>query len=186
MIKGIDVTLHQKTETGTDPFGHPTYEETDVIVSNVLVAPVTNEDAINELNLSGKHVVYELALPKGDDHDWVNTTVSFWGETFRTVGVPVGGIEAMIPLQWNKKSRWRDMSKVKVWIEPSGMNELRNSEEMKQVLQEYASQVSKRAGDGYTSSVKSAPTRAVATVRADSPKAVRDNFKNNTLLRALG
>lgn len=78
------------------------------------------------------------------------------------------------------------MSKLKVWIDPSAMNEFRNSEEVKNMLTEYASGIQGRCGTGYTFEVKSAPTRAVATVKADDFKAYRDNLKNNTLLRALG
>ena len=33
----------------------------------------------------------------------LNKTVDFFGMKFKTVGIPLEGIEAMIPLSWNKK-----------------------------------------------------------------------------------
>ena len=58
---------------------------------------------MNELQLYGKRLAYTLALPKGDAHDWHDVTVEFFGQRFRTYGDVTEGIEAMIPLQWNKK-----------------------------------------------------------------------------------
>ena len=103
MIRGITVKLTVKNQSGTDGFGAPIYTETEIDVDNVIVSPVDAEDALNELNLNGTHVVYQLGIPKGDNHDWRNTKVSFFGKTFKTVGEPVEGIEEMVPLMWNKK-----------------------------------------------------------------------------------
>lgn len=103
MLEGITITLYEKTITGEDDFGRPVEEETPVEISNVLVAPVSGEDVINELNLSGKHVVYQLALPKGDAHTWEDARVDFFGESWRVVGTPLEGIESLIPGAWNRK-----------------------------------------------------------------------------------
>lgn len=103
MIQGIDVILTEMSQNGSDPFGRPIYEETEVTVSNVLVAPASTEEVVNELNISGKHIVYTLAIPKGDTHNWEDTIVSFFGKKFKTVGIPTEGIEDLIPLRWNKK-----------------------------------------------------------------------------------
>ncbi len=103
MFEGIDVTLYEKTQSGEDPFGRPVEEETPVIIKNVLVAPVSGEDLINELSLTGKHIVYQLAIPKGDDHVWNNCRVDFFGKSWRVVGEPLEGIEQLIPLSWNRK-----------------------------------------------------------------------------------
>ncbi|HHJ8372345.1 hypothetical protein [Streptococcus pyogenes] len=48
-------------------------------------------------------VVYTLAIPKGDNHDWGDKEVRFFGEKWRTVGLALEGIEELIPLEWNKK-----------------------------------------------------------------------------------
>lgn len=104
-MKGITVTLTVRTLAGYDAMNVPVYTESSVDVADVLVAPASSEDVTDAMNLYGKKVEYVLAIPKGDAHVWENTTVSFFGQTFRTVGLPTGGIEAMIPLRWNKKVR---------------------------------------------------------------------------------
>lgn len=102
-LKGITVTLTVRTQTGVDPLNVPVYEESTEDVENVLVAPASSEDIQDALNRYRKRAVYTLAIPKGDSHVWEDTEVQFFGQTFRTIGIPTGGIEAMIPLGWNKK-----------------------------------------------------------------------------------
>jgi hypothetical protein len=58
---------------------------------------------VAELNLSGKRLAYTLAIPKGDSNVWIDRTVEFFGKKFRTIGEPTQGIDALIPLAWNKK-----------------------------------------------------------------------------------
>lgn len=103
LIKGITVTLIDKVSQGEDPFGAPDYQDKEIEVENVLVMPASSDDIVNELNLTGKKIVYELAIPKGDIHDWTNKTVKFFDTKWKTVGIPQEGIEDLIPLDWNKK-----------------------------------------------------------------------------------
>ena len=103
MIKGIDVVLHQKTEAGEDPFGHPICEESLVTVENVLVTPASAEAVIEELNLSGKRLEYILCIPKGDTNIWEDRVVEFFGCHWKTFGGVQEWIDAMVPLSWNKK-----------------------------------------------------------------------------------
>ena len=102
-IHGITVMLHNKVQTGNDGFGRPVYEETAVAVDNVIVGEPTGQEITDTLNLTGKRLAYTLGIPKGDTHVWTDRKVSFFGETFRTIGAPVQGIEDLIPLDWNKK-----------------------------------------------------------------------------------
>ena len=102
-IIGIDVVLHQKTQTGVNAFNEPIYEDSTVTVSNVLVAPTTSDDVVDENSLVGRKEVYTLAIPKGDTHDWENQVIEFWGKTWKSFGCPLEGIESNIPLAWNKK-----------------------------------------------------------------------------------
>ena len=106
MLKGIPIILHQKTETGRDAFNRPTYRDETVIVHNCLVAPLSEGDnsITTELNLNGKHGLYQIAIPKGDTHIWEDQTVEFWGHTWKVIGFPTEGIENLIPLSWNKKA----------------------------------------------------------------------------------
>lgn len=102
-IKGITVTLHSRTETGKDAFNRPVYKETDVSVANVLVAPLSSQERAETLDLTGKRVDYNLAIPKGDNNVWEGATVEFFGVTWEVVNFVTEGIEANIPLKWNKK-----------------------------------------------------------------------------------
>lgn len=103
MIKGISITLYDIVQTGTDDFNKPIVSETPVTVDNVLVYPSSSEEQTNTLNLTGKKAVYTMAIPKGDTHEWRNRKVEFFGDTFRTIGEPIKGIDANIPLDWNLK-----------------------------------------------------------------------------------
>lgn len=102
-MKGITVVLYEEHVTGYDRIGAPIISETPVQVENVLVAPTSSEDLISDQNLYGKKSVYTLAIPKGDDHDWSNKKVEFFGQTFRTFDDPIKGIDDLIPLDWNTK-----------------------------------------------------------------------------------
>ena len=103
MLRGIDVVLYEKHQTGEDAFHAPVYEEVPVTVHNVLVGAPDTAAIVNELTLTGRRLAYTLAIPKGDAHDWNDVQVEFFGQHFRTCGGVVQGIERMIPLCWNKK-----------------------------------------------------------------------------------
>ncbi len=102
-LKGITVTLINKVQTGTDPFDNPIYEDIEIAVDNVLVSPTSTDDVVNTMDLTGRKAVYTLAIPKGDTNDWENQEVRFYGERWRVIGIPLQGIDEMIPLDWNKK-----------------------------------------------------------------------------------
>jgi len=103
MLKGITVTLITKQETGTDPFDNPIYSDVEIPVENVLVSPTLSDDVVNTLSLTGRKAVYTLAIPKGDTNTWENQEVRFFGRKWRVFGIPIQGIDELIPLDWNKK-----------------------------------------------------------------------------------
>ena len=105
-MTGVTITLTVKTQTGTDSFGQPTYSTTTENVPDVLVGEPSTEDITNAITMYGKKIAYTLAIPKGDTHVWENTEVALpepFGGTYHTIGYPTAGIEANIPLRWNKK-----------------------------------------------------------------------------------
>ena len=102
-IKGIRVLLHQQVPTGRDAFGHAIYEDVPEEVDNVLVAPVSSSESPSSSNVRVSHTQYNLAIPKGDTHEWRGAEVEFYGKRWKTVGEPVEGIEENIPLSWNMK-----------------------------------------------------------------------------------
>ena len=105
MLKGITVILYERQQIGVDAFNKPIYEETAVPVDNVLVAPAQEQEVLDILNLTGRKAVYTLGIPKGDTHIWEDREVEFFGERWHTIGMPIKGIEEMIPLFWNTKVR---------------------------------------------------------------------------------
>ena len=102
-MRGVSITLYDKTQIGIDDFNRPIYEDVPRTIENVLIGEPTTDQVIDELNLSGKRLAYTLAIPKGDTHEWTDRKVEFFGEVFRTFGKPTQGIDHLIPLDWNKK-----------------------------------------------------------------------------------
>lgn len=105
IIKGIDVILIQKSAGPADPFGNPTYTEESITVKNVLVKPIEvgTDDAAESTKLEGRSLVYELSIPKNDNHAWENAGVVVFGERFETVGSPRRYISHLTPLDWDRK-----------------------------------------------------------------------------------
>lgn len=105
-MKGINIILKSKIQTGTDEWNRPVYQETEEIISDVLVGEPSTEDIQSIDILYGKRVNYTLAIPKGDMHSFEDTTVILpypFAGTYRTIGYATAGIEENIPLRWNKK-----------------------------------------------------------------------------------
>lgn len=102
-IQGITVTLITDKQTGTDEFGTPIVEQVEEDVENVLVAPTSSADNVDNMSLYGRMAAYTLAIPKGDSHDWTNAHVRFFGKEWRTLGIPTKGIDADTPTEWNEK-----------------------------------------------------------------------------------
>ena len=94
MIKGITVTLYDKTRAGEDAFGAATWSVTPVSVSNVLVGQPETNDIVQATELYGKKLDCWLGIPKGDTHTWEDTDVIFYGLRFRTIGKPTTGNQA--------------------------------------------------------------------------------------------
>ena len=104
-IVGSTVIIYNRVPEGVDAFNHPTYTEVPEEVQNVLIGEPTTDDITDSVNLYGKQIAYMLGIPKGDDHDWEDVTVEFFGHKYRTFGFTIEGIEENIPLSWHKKVR---------------------------------------------------------------------------------
>lgn len=103
-MKTISVVLYALTDSGhRDKTNRPIMTETAITVDGCLYAPVSTEDVLNTVNLTGKTAVYQLAIPKGDTNNWENAVVEFLGKKWRTIGIPEDGIVENIPLKWNRK-----------------------------------------------------------------------------------
>lgn len=80
------------------------------------------------------------------------------------------------------------MSKVRFKLNKAGVGELLRSTEAMNVCLDYANQIQSRCppGMGYDVSSIIGKTRANASVFAATPEARKDNYNNNTLLKARG
>lgn len=103
LINGITVTLYERRQNGVDGFNNPVFVEMPVNIDNVLVYPTEDKDIIDALQLYGKKAVYEICIPKGDEHAWEDCRVDFFGESFRVFGAGKEYIDSNVPLSWNKK-----------------------------------------------------------------------------------
>ena len=77
------------------------------------------------------------------------------------------------------------MNKVKFVLNEGGVRELLQSSEMGAVCEQYAKQVAARAGSGYEVDSYTGKNRVNAAVKAETKEAKRDNYRNNTLIKAL-
>ena len=77
------------------------------------------------------------------------------------------------------------MNKVKFELNLAGLNELMKSPEMQSVIDAKGAEVAKRAGEEYKHRTHVANYVAITNVFPDTKEAAKDNYTNNTLLKAL-
>jgi hypothetical protein len=73
----------------------------------------------------------------------------------------------------------------KVKLNLAGFRELRSCPELAAGLGEIASGIAARAGEGYSYDVRQMSTRVVASAYTDSTASMKEEFKNNNLLKAM-
>ena len=77
------------------------------------------------------------------------------------------------------------MANTRIVLNSAGVRSLLKSSEMQGVLKDHADAIKNRCGDGYETDLFVGKTRANASVRTKTSKAVKENSKNNTLLKAV-
>ena len=75
---------------------------------------------------------------------------------------------------------------VKFELNLPGLNELMKSQEMQDALKAAGKAVAKSAGRDYDAEVHTASYIAISNVYPTSKEAARENFEDNTLLKAAG
>lgn len=78
------------------------------------------------------------------------------------------------------------MGSVKFELNLQGLNEIMKSPEMLSVLEDAGDRVASAAGSDYNKRVHSASWVGICNVYPDSKRAAKENFKENTLLKAVG
>ena len=77
------------------------------------------------------------------------------------------------------------MSKTKFKLNRKGVANLMKSNNMQEVLKDYATNIKNRSGPGYEQDLYVGKNRANAMVWADTYQAKADNLRNNTLLKSV-
>lgn len=102
-MEGVTIKLIEFEDTGRrDAFHRAIMEERVSEVENVLYAPSQALGIPAEQDINGRKLVYQLGIPKGDNHKWSDCEVEFLGRRWKVIGDPKEGIENLIPLNWNK------------------------------------------------------------------------------------
>ena len=78
------------------------------------------------------------------------------------------------------------MSNFKFKLNRSGVRELLRSSEMQGVLDNYATNIQAKCGEGYITDIYVGKNRANAMISTSTYQASADNMKNNTILKAVG
>lgn len=77
------------------------------------------------------------------------------------------------------------MPKLQIELNREGVAELLSSEFTRSILEEVASDIVSRCGEGYAHDVKQMPTRLVSSVYTETTEAFLDNLERNTILNNL-
>lgn len=80
----------------------------------------------------------------------------------------------------------RDMSKTRIVLNRKGVRELLRSQEMMNICSSYGHKAVQKLGEGYEVSNHVGKNRVNSSVRTVTAEAVRENMKNNTILKAVG
>lgn len=106
-MRGVTIKLIDKVDSGqTDELNRTIFIDRQITVHDVLVAPSSGQEIIDTLNLYGKKAIYTLGIPKTDTNTWEDREVILpapFAGRYRTIGYSTAGIDAMIPLRWNRK-----------------------------------------------------------------------------------
>lgn len=77
------------------------------------------------------------------------------------------------------------MAKVEVYINMDGIRELRNSQEVQDMLYQKANEIAARCSGSYETDVRPGKTRANASIITRDYRTYGKNLKDNELLKAL-
>ena len=82
------------------------------------------------------------------------------------------------------------MSKKWEWIfyghNEGPIGDILRSEEMKTVLEDMAGEIAAGLPEGYITQTTTGTSRVNVKIKTDTVEAIRDNLKNNTLLKVIG
>ena len=102
-MRGEQVKIEYKIETGKDEYNSPIFEPEYVFVNNVLVAPGDVDQAAQPLNRpEGVDVRYTLFFPKTFDGEFLERQrILVRGKWLRVIGYPDRYDDVNCPTEWN-------------------------------------------------------------------------------------
>lgn len=77
------------------------------------------------------------------------------------------------------------MGTVKFEPDSAGIQAFLKSGAVSELVSEYGAKVAARAGDGFESDTRTGKYRAICRIKPTTKQALRDTYRNNTLLKAL-
>ena len=104
-LNGITVRLYNRVQVGLDEFNNPQVWYTSDDIDNVLVGQPSTSEIVESNDFYGKRLDLMLGIPKGDTHVWTNALVGINGQYYETFGLPMTGIQDLIPLAWGQNVR---------------------------------------------------------------------------------
>ncbi len=78
------------------------------------------------------------------------------------------------------------MDRIKIKLNRAGVGQLLKSDEMKALVQGFGEEVAARAGEGHAARTHNSGQRMICNVYPTTKETAKDNYENNTLLKALG
>ncbi|QJC22010.1 hypothetical protein [Arcanobacterium buesumense] len=104
MIHGTQVTVLSKTKTGVDDMNMPVFEETQTVVDDVLVGPVSTDDTPGGMRRAGDRTEIALYFPKTFTASLRGCDVEFMGKIWRVQGDPQPYMVENMPTRWNLRA----------------------------------------------------------------------------------
>lgn len=78
------------------------------------------------------------------------------------------------------------MGRIRIELNRAGVGQLLKSDEMKALVQGIGDEAVARAGEGYAARTHNTGQRMICNVYPTTKESAKDNYENNTLLKAVG
>ena len=100
-MKGETVTVTTRVQSGTDPGGDATYTTSTSSVDDVLVAPGSQSNAVDNIRPDGIEVALTLYFPRTFTGTLRGAIITVRGEDYKVIGDPIPYNGGLTPTRWN-------------------------------------------------------------------------------------
>lgn len=106
MIKGTTLTFTKKVQVGTDSLNNPTYETSEIVIDNCLVAPIIEPVSAREQQAKEQsRDQIRIHLPKASTADVANSNITWNGKTFKVDSDSTVFMDENTPGDWDRYFR---------------------------------------------------------------------------------